>query len=358
MLTCESNSLKRPSMIGPLFVHVKKDFAAYHFFASSLVSRRPDLQQLKCFGSDGEAALINAFSAVFSGAIHLRCFLHFRENIEHKLRELQISPGVMKEFTKDIFGNPSKLERGLVDAKNEGELHSMLNELEQRWNDIEQQFSSPPMFHSWFVQHCFDVVLNSMSWFVREKARLGSPPQPFYTNAVESKNNVLKQHLERKSSSLPEFVDKMKSLITEQFQEAVASCGEYRIASRYSHLAYDRQKWFKMSVKQRENKVTKFMKFTLSPNNYEDNPLCELNLPAHLASTVWSRANSLVNDTSAIVIAPGDNTAFIVKSNTGQQPHYVKPSKAGGFICDDKCLGYKSAKICSHAVACALKKMI
>ena len=28
----------------------------------------------------------------------------------------------------------------------------------------------------------------------------------------------------------------------------------------------------------------------------QDNPLCELNLPAHLASTVWSRANSLVND--------------------------------------------------------------
>lgn len=68
MLTCERNCLKHPSLIGPLFVHLKKDFAAYHFFASSLVSRRPELQQLQCFGSDGEAALINAFSAVFSGA--------------------------------------------------------------------------------------------------------------------------------------------------------------------------------------------------------------------------------------------------------------------------------------------------
>jgi hypothetical protein len=55
MLTCEERSSKHPSMIGPLFIHVKKDFAAYHFFASSLVSRRPDLQQLKCFGSDGKA---------------------------------------------------------------------------------------------------------------------------------------------------------------------------------------------------------------------------------------------------------------------------------------------------------------
>ena len=103
-----------------------------------------------------------------------------------------------------------------------------------------------------------------MAGFVREKAGLGSPPAPFYTNAVESKNNILKQHLGRKLSSLPEFVDKMKSLLTDQYQEvekAVASCGEYRVSPRYSHLVYDKLKWFKMSVKQRENKVASFMKF-------------------------------------------------------------------------------------------------
>jgi hypothetical protein len=80
-----------------------------------------------------------------------------------------------------------------------------------------------------------------------------------------------------------------------------------------------------MSSKQRENKVTKFLKYTLTPNTYSDEddqngPLSELNLPTHLAPTVWSRANSLVNDASAIVIAPGDSTAFMVKSINGQQP--------------------------------------
>lgn len=59
---------------------------------------------------------------MFTGAIHLRCFLHFRENIERKLREFSISSDLIKEFIRDIFGNPSKLERGLVDAKNEEEL--------------------------------------------------------------------------------------------------------------------------------------------------------------------------------------------------------------------------------------------
>ena len=201
-----------------------------------------------------------------------------------------------------------------------------------------------------------------MAGFVREKAGLGSPPAPFYTNAVESKNNILKQHLGRKLSSLPEFVDKMKSLLTDQYQEvekAVASCGEYRVSPRYSHLVYDKLKWFKMSVKQRENKVASFMKFRVDSfdcfrEERNVNPLCELKLPN--ASTVWERANDLLDDSSAIVPAPGDPSAFMVKSNTGQQPHYVKPSKAGGFLCDDKCLGFKSAKVCSHTVACALKE--
>ena len=69
---------RHPAMIGPLFIHVKKDYPTYHFFASTLVSRCPDLANLRCFGTDGEAALVNALSTVFPHAIHLRCFLHFR----------------------------------------------------------------------------------------------------------------------------------------------------------------------------------------------------------------------------------------------------------------------------------------
>ena len=53
LLTTKDYIHKHPVLIGPLFVHVKKDFQAYHFFASSLVSKRPELAQLQCFGTDG-----------------------------------------------------------------------------------------------------------------------------------------------------------------------------------------------------------------------------------------------------------------------------------------------------------------
>ena len=70
-------SSKHPTMIGPLFIHVKKDFTAYHFFSSALVGQQPNLN-LRAFGTDGEAALANALSASFPKAVHVRCFLHFK----------------------------------------------------------------------------------------------------------------------------------------------------------------------------------------------------------------------------------------------------------------------------------------
>ncbi len=60
----------------------------------------------------------------------------------------------------------------------------------------------------------------------QESAGLGSPPDPFYTNDVESKNKVLKH---QNSHQLPEFVPSMKLLYEDQKQEidkAVVGVGE------------------------------------------------------------------------------------------------------------------------------------
>ena len=43
-------------------------------------------------------AIVNAFSAVFSRAIH---FLHFQENIELKLQQLNVPASVIKEYRKE-----------------------------------------------------------------------------------------------------------------------------------------------------------------------------------------------------------------------------------------------------------------
>ena len=227
LLRCVDAPEKAPTMIGPLFVHLKKDFEAYHFFTSSLVSKRPALQQLCCYGTDGEKALSDAFLAAFPHALHLRCFLHFRGNIEDKLREL-CTPTDISKFVRDILGYPSHLEAGLVDADSEPAFEAMTESLKGVWNNREEPFNHPPVFHAWFTKNCQNTVAKNMLKPVRERAGLGSPPVPYYTNAVESKNNILKQ-VKYKSSELATFVQHMQELLMErkEIERAVATTGEY-----------------------------------------------------------------------------------------------------------------------------------
>ena len=72
-----SPSGKPPVMLDPMFIHVRKDFAAYHFFASTLIGQRRELCDIRAFGTDGEQALENVLASAFQSAQHVRCFLHF-----------------------------------------------------------------------------------------------------------------------------------------------------------------------------------------------------------------------------------------------------------------------------------------
>ena len=198
---------------------------------------------------------------------------------------------------------------------------------------------------------------------MREKAGLGSPPTPYYTNEVESKNRVLKEAVFYKSSQLPDFIQKMKSVLEQQKSEierAVVNTGEYRLRVEYRHLSVESSKWFTLSREQRKRKIDRFMKSPLA----EDTPstsrsgiidsLQDFPIPSHLREPIWDKANRLASDDSAIVKAPGAEDSWMVMSSSGERPHYVKTSKCA-FACDDQCLSYKSMKLCSHTVALAIK---
>lgn len=365
MLSSQQTS-KYPVFIGPMFVHVKKDFPAYHFFTSALIGLQPSLVDLRAFGTDGEAALVNAFSVSFPKACHLRCFLHFKGNIEQKLKELKVPSDVARKFVEDIMGKPSHFILGLVDANDPAHLDELLNKLEGVWNEREEPFNSPPVFFSWFNKYERDVIANSMTRETRIKAGLGNPPRPYYTNEVESKNNILKQHVHYKSSELPTFVDSMKELLIAQQKEiekSIVGQGEYRIRSEYKMYAVDQTKWYTFSEAQRHKCVEKFMKADNPPTKGSlcglsdaSNPLSQLPLPPHFVKDVWAKAERLVKGDNLLVRCPGESMSWMVQSEKTDSPHFVKPAKkVGGFLCDGQCLGYKCSKVCSHTVAVALK---
>jgi len=117
------------------------------------------------------------------------------------------------EIVKDVMGSPGQHQCGLVDAANEDQPDGMLSKFESRWNNLEEPYNSPPCFQAWFLKHCQDIVAQYMLWSARERAGLGSPPSPYYTNEVESKNWVLKEEVAYQTSQLPDFIQKMKSLM-------------------------------------------------------------------------------------------------------------------------------------------------
>ena len=232
----------------------------------------------------------NALSLEFPSAIHLRCFLHFKDNIKSKLvGDLKLTQTVANEFIVDIFGKASTLQFGLVDAENEQEFCSKLASLEEIWNKRESDLTGKESkFFQWFSTHRSDVVKKHMLRPLRTASGLGSPPLPFYTNSVESINKVLKHHANYQKHQLPEFIEILQQLYYAQEQEiekALSGTGEYRVLPSLKEHHYESRKWFAMSSKKRKAALSRFMSAsgttttttsinTQSIINDTDNPLC------------------------------------------------------------------------------------
>lgn len=52
---------------------------------------KPELSNLKCFGTDGEEALYDALQCVSSDAVYLLHTIDMKRNVKDKLQELGIS---------------------------------------------------------------------------------------------------------------------------------------------------------------------------------------------------------------------------------------------------------------------------
>ncbi len=189
-------------MIGPMLVHRRKLFSSYHFLASSL---KPELRS---YGTDGEETLYQAFSSQFQEAVHLRCFLYFRDNCKAKLQEIGVTNDVL------IFGSLIKGKKGLVDSADSTGFFTLLQGLEKKWAIV---------FFAWFMKYKAASVEASMIQPIRIAAGLGNPPEPYYTNDIESINRVIKRITKYKTCEWPEFCRLAHDLVKEQDSEVEKS---------------------------------------------------------------------------------------------------------------------------------------
>ena len=265
LLLDDVKSGKHPVMIGPILVHQSTKFSAYNYFASTLIGYDKKLRKVMAYGTDGDNSLVEALAHNFPFAIQLRCFIHFKKNLEIKLRDLAIPQRVSQQFMADIFGRQDGNVRyeGLVDCCSIDEFDLKLKALEEPWNALESPHASEagPKFYNYFKRVHADVVRHHMRKDLREVAGLGSPPAIFTTNNAEAINSVIKKQVKYKSNQWPEFVEQMKSLIEAQHSEIIRSLsgrGYYRLTEGYQHLAVSIDEWSKMRTDQRKKVLDKF----------------------------------------------------------------------------------------------------
>ena len=217
---------KHPSCLGPMLIHQRKDFSAFNYFASTLVNHDRKLKHIKAFGTDGDPALIEAFSHNFPDALQLRCFIHLKRNTSEKLNS-RFSNSVIQEYLADIFGKTcgNTYQEGLVDSKDAEDFNDRLEACKETWRKRESLSpnSNHSSFFEYFSQYYAQVIRHSMLKDVRTVAGLGYPPSKFSTNTSESINAVMKRKVDYKETSWPEYNDSMKELVQQQRDEVLRS---------------------------------------------------------------------------------------------------------------------------------------
>lgn len=354
-------------MIGPVLIHYKKSFQTYFFFASSLVGLKQELEHLRTFGTDGEKALFDAFSHEFRFASHLTCFIHVRKNVKEKLCKYAVSEAVQNEILDDIFGRKvgSTLLEGLIDSEGEYSFDEKLDFLLQKWKKHDPVSGAVIEFCEWFLKNKVAVIRQTMLRSVREEAGLGSPPEPFTTNASTCINNIIKVKVQYRRSELPQFIAKLQKLCNEQESEverAILHRGKYPLRPQYQHFEIAESKWFAMSHDQRMKHLKKvnaapvssilnpdaisygsdighssqsdsFDKDDVSVSALSNELMTvssNLRLPAAAIQAIARKAVEILKTTNGIVPAPGySSSACMVISKSGKRPHLVTTKKNG-----------------------------
>ena len=128
----------------------------------------------------------DALEEAFPLAIHLRCFRHFRCNLQIFLSTL--SATTTHEYFDEIIGKQegNVYQEGLPDAVADDDFDARLLSLRDSWaRRVKCSADDCKLYDSSMMKSC-------MIASVRTKAGLGNPPLKFYTNDSENTNRRLR----------------------------------------------------------------------------------------------------------------------------------------------------------------------
>ena len=269
-------------MLGPAYIHNRKDFDSFYYFVSSLRRLRKELVHLIAFGTDGEEALINALIAAFPEATGLHCFLHSIRNLKFKISEFNLQP-IQAQLLLDIFGkqDDNEVVCGLLDAFDTQEFDAKLGTLKNKLEVAHCRKSSlATSFHSWFSQYHAPYMRESMISSVRACVGIKGDPTPWYTtNNNECINKVFKNDAASRLS-IPECIEKIEEFVKSQLCQvelAITGEGLYHFRANYRDLEVPKEEWLKKSKEEKKKHIAKVFGCQVRPvATIQNNPSMEL----------------------------------------------------------------------------------
>jgi transposase-like protein len=122
----ETKTGSHPIYIGPGVLHKQK--SSYYVLPSLMVRHHPGTKNIPVYGTDGEVNISNALTSIFPNAVHLRCDIHLKGNIKHKLSSLNINKSAVREITADCDLEDA-CEGRLVDCTSENEFEQFIEKV-------------------------------------------------------------------------------------------------------------------------------------------------------------------------------------------------------------------------------------
>ena len=121
-----------PVIIGPMLIHYKKTFATYSSF-------RRELSNVKCFGTDGEEALIEVFQHACPASLHLMCSIRVEMNTKTKLQDIEYQSNWETWFLLTYYFSKKHglhYNEGFVDATSCTTYYSVFESLTMNVHDL------------------------------------------------------------------------------------------------------------------------------------------------------------------------------------------------------------------------------
>lgn len=188
-----------PIFLGPTMLHYRKTLENYRILSSVCAAKIKYLNQARSFMTDGEEALIQAWSADMPKAKHLSCFKHFEDNCKEKLRTLGIcNTKQQSAFINKVFGVRGKQE-GILGAEDKKDLKRRLEaskaELYREERNVLGKNDACDSKFWKYLESNYEMMKNNMVAKVRCRAGLKDGPDEkpvrSYTNPSESMNHVM-----------------------------------------------------------------------------------------------------------------------------------------------------------------------